>query len=255
MRINLITIFAFTLTLMLSTGLSAQEKFADLSAKERIKVAEQEEIDAKSDSDFQRMMLTGHELFKERHYLKAIHKYEEAQEKRPYNVYPKVIIADIELSMKDTLEVLRKEEKKLQNQRDNQRSDQQKPDKEQKEIPVESEAERLKRVNEWEKKEREKRAQERERTTDKKEETVSAQPTGDIAVMSVEDFRKELGQTYPTGITEEIIEEGNKTITKRVKVAGGKGDEYKRVEHGWGGIFFFKNGDAITERMWKQETE
>ncbi len=254
MRINLLTIFAFAVSLMASTAISAQEKFADLSAKERIKVAEQEEIEAKSDSEFQRMMQTGHELFKQRHYLKAIHRYEEAQERRPYNVYPKVIIADIELSMKDTLEVLRKEEKKQQSQQDNQRTEAQKSEKDQQEMPVETEAERLKRVNDWEKREREKRADERERTTEKQE-TVSPQPTGDIAIMSVEDFRKELGKTYPSGISEEIIQDGNKTITKRVKVADGKGDEYKRVEHGWGGIFFFKNGDAITERMWKQETE
>jgi hypothetical protein len=74
-------------------------------------------------------------------------------------------------------------------------------------------------------------------------------------VISKDEFREELGEQYPSGITEVITSEGNKTITTRIKVENGKGDEYKRVVHGWGGVFYFKNGDAVTERCWIQETE
>jgi hypothetical protein len=237
--------------LFVSTGLFGQNDFAQLSAKDRIKVAEQEEIDARRDADFQRIMQSGHEFFKEKHYLKAIHKYEEAQEKRPFNVYPKVIIADIELSMKDTLAVLRKAEQ-MESERTVQKEI---PKQEVKPEPeVESEAERQRRLEEWERNEREKRAEERERQKEL-EKPATTVVEGDVPVISQDEFREELGSKYPSGITEEITSEGNKTITKRVKVADGKGDEYKRVVHGWGGVFYFKNGDAVTERVWTQETE
>jgi hypothetical protein len=238
--------------MLASASLYGQEDFAELSAKDRIKIAEQEEVNARADASFQRTMQAGHELFKQRHYLKAIHQYDAAQEMRPYNVYPKVIIADIELSMKDTLAVLRKaEQMEMKREKTSEQvADQKEP------IPeAETEEERQKRQEEWEQKEREKLATARTRQKAAKEERPTAAVDGDVRVISTEEFREELAGQYPTGITEEITSEGNKTITKRIKVADGKGDEYKRVVHGWGGVFYFKNGDAVTERCWIQETE
>ncbi len=247
---QIITLF-FIAGLLSPALVKGQEKFAGLSAKERIVIAEKEESEAKSDSDFQQMMQIGHELFKQRHYLKAIHQYEKAQEKRPYNVYPKVIIADIELSMKDTLAVLRQQEQLEMQKQDAQRPETlQNPDNN---PEPESEAERLKRVNQWEREERRKLEAEREREKVKEPEVIKNQ--GDVVILSMDDFQKELAEKYPSGITEEVTVDGNKTITRRVRVSGGKGDEYKRVEHGWGGVFYFKNGDAVTERVWIQETE
>lgn len=237
--------------LLVSPDLFGQNDFAELSAKDRIKIAEQEELDARNDAEFQRIMQSGHDLFKQKHYLKAIHKYEEAQEKRPYNVYPKVIITDIELSMKDTLAVLRKAEQ-LEKEQEIKKEI---PEPEVKpETEAESEEERQQRLEEWERKEREKRAAERERQKEK-EKPATRTIEGDVAVISKDEFREELGSKYPAGMTEEVTSEGNKTITKRIKVVNGKGDEYKRVVHGWGGVFYFKNGEAVTERVWVQETE
>jgi hypothetical protein len=71
----------------------------------------------------------------------------------------------------------------------------------------------------------------------------------------VEDLRKELGAKYPTGVTERTYTEGNRTITERIVVRDGRGDEYRKVVHAWGGKFYFKNGEAIPERVWVQETE
>lgn len=249
---HIITLF-FIAGLLSPTMLEGQENFAGLTAKERIVIAEKEESEAKGDSEFQQMMQIGHELFKDRHYLKAIHQYEKAQDKRPYNVYPKVIIADIELSMKDTLALLRQQEQlELQNQ-DRPRTETLEDKNPDTNPEPESEAERQKRVNEWEREERRKLEAERERQKEKEPEVSQSQ--GDVVILSMDDFQKELAEKYPTGITEEVTVDGNKTITKRVRVAGGKGDEYKRVEHGWGGVFYFKNGDAVTERVWIQETE
>ena len=72
---------------------------------------------------------------------------------------------------------------------------------------------------------------------------------------TINEIQEELASEYSDGVTEETFTEGNRTITKRVVVMDGKGDEYRMVKHGWGGVFYFKNGTSITERVWKAETE
>lgn len=246
----------FSLSILSITAVSGQEDFAQLSTKERINIAENEEKEASSDVAFQTIMQNGHELFKERHYLKAIRSYEQAQERRPYNVYPKVIIADIELSMKDTLETLRAAEK-AETRKEQIKKAPEKTIQPEKDTPEpESEKERLEKLEKWENQERERMERERELEKERKEsQPAKTQMEGDVAILSTEDFRKELGDRYPNGVTEEVYTEGNKTITKRIIVSDGIGNEYKKVVHGWGGIFYFKNGEAVTERVWTQESE
>lgn len=68
-----------------------------------------------------------------------------------------------------------------------------------------------------------------------------------------EEKRKSLGSVYPEGITEEIIEEGNKIMTKRVVVRQGKGDEYLKVQYNWGGTYYFKNSKSVSDSVWLTE--
>lgn len=247
-------VFCFILSVVFISA-NAQEEFEALSAKERIEIANREREEAKGDVEFQGLMQKGHQLFEGKHYLKAIRAYEEAADRRPYNVYPKVIIADIELSMKDTLAVLREAEK-----RELEKSTQEKKKKEEREVQkddgkTEQPDDPIKRLDEWEAQEREKRQSQRD-AEDRKKRTPPPviEVNGDVQKVSMEDYRKELGEQYPSGVTETITEEGNKVITTRVVVRDGRGDQYKKVVHDWGGVFYFKNGDAVTERVWNQET-
>lgn len=66
--------------------------------------------------------------------------------------------------------------------------------------------------------------------------------------------RSKLAQEYPEGVTEESYTEGNKVIIRRVVVNGNKADEYSKVIAKWG-TFYFKNGQSITETMWKDQTD
>ncbi len=66
--------------------------------------------------------------------------------------------------------------------------------------------------------------------------------------------RNKLAQEYPPGVTEESYTEGNKVIIRRVVVNGNKADEYSKVIAKWG-VFYFKNGQSITEAIWTRETE
>ncbi|MCB0480352.1 MAG: hypothetical protein KDC83_02925 [Flavobacteriales bacterium] len=68
-------------------------------------------------------------------------------------------------------------------------------------------------------------------------------------------FVTALAKKYPEGITEEKFKEGNKEITKRYKVENGRGTEYMVVRHSWGGVFYFKNGEPITQNIYELETK
>ncbi|HLV53722.1 MAG TPA: hypothetical protein VKY29_06865 [Cryomorphaceae bacterium] len=242
--------------LLLSTVANAQDEWENLSTRERLRIGEQEKREAENDAEFQKLMREGHSLFKDKHYLKAIRKYEEAQEQRPYNVYPKVIIADIELSMKDTLAILRENER-LENLRNNpppppeaeeESTEEYKPEL------TETKQETIDRLSDWEREERRKREMQRERERQREEEPSSVPTSGEVPQMSTEEYQAELGRTYPQGVTETVEKEGNKTITTRIVVKDQKGNSYRKVAHDWGGVFYFKNGKAVTQRVWDEET-
>ena len=72
---------------------------------------------------------------------------------------------------------------------------------------------------------------------------------------NTENFRKYLATIYKEGWTEEKSEEGNKKILKRVHIYGDRGDEYQRITHHYGAIFYFKNGLSITYGTWVSETK
>jgi len=247
------------ITLLMQQIAYAQNDFKKLSAQERSAIAEREMLEAARDFDFLRLMDEGYALFVQKHYLKAIRKYEVARDLRPYNVYPKVIITDIELSMKDTLQMLR--EKETEAERTADRFERKPPpelpnrEKEMKEFD-EREKERLKNVDKWEQNQRRQVADQVALKKDEDDKKLTLQPlTGqDVPVASIEDLQKELGKLYSEGITQRSYDEGNRKITEHIVVKNGLGNEYKRVEHAWGGKFYFKNGSSISERVWQEET-
>src|SRR5690554_6055791 len=178
------TPFISIILLLTSTLVSGQEKFAELSSKERIQVVEKEEKEAANDERFQSLMQDGHLLFKEKHYLKAIHTYEKAQDRRLYNVYPKVIIADIELSMKDILQALRvaeKAETQKEKLKQSEKPAELKNDSTPKDPEPESEEERRKKQEKWEDEERAKLERQRELEKQReKEKPAETEMAGDV---------------------------------------------------------------------------
>lgn len=65
----------------------------------------------------------------------------------------------------------------------------------------------------------------------------------------------DLAKSYPPGITEELKTGVRKNIVRRVMVVENKGYEYLKVEHEWGGVYYFKDGQSINKQLWEQETE
>lgn len=62
------------------------------------------------------------------------------------------------------------------------------------------------------------------------------------------------GKQYPPGLTEEVEKYPNKVVVKRIIVADNAATVYERVDHNWGGTFYFKNNESITQRTWEMES-
>ena len=83
-------------------------------------------------------------------------------------------------------------------------------------------------------------------------------------VRSKETYRKEKGpmdvaqtdlaKEFPQGVTEEVYEEGNKSVIRRIVVVGNKANEYHKVQS-ISGTYYFKNGRSITEHLWRLESD
>lgn len=259
MRNKTLLIFLLFAGVFASTSALGQGRdFSELSASERAERAEKETLEAAQDQAFLYLMDKGHEMFREKRYLKAIRTYEDAGALRPNNVYPPVIIRDIEISMKDTLNTLRKKEAEELDSAKEQRTKPELPDREKIMAEFrEKEAERQQKAAQWESKERQQLARHREL---KKDEEGQKRELGDfsgsdVRDASIEEFQESLAEEYNEGVTQRSYEEGNRKITERVVVKNNKGNIYKRVEHAWGGKFYFKNGTPISEESWKQETQ
>jgi hypothetical protein len=75
---------------------SLTRDFAKLSAKERSRIAREEQDAAAADAQFQSVMAEAEALFAQQRYEAALARYQEARRLRPYNVFPKVKIQDLE---------------------------------------------------------------------------------------------------------------------------------------------------------------
>ncbi|NND94235.1 MAG: hypothetical protein HKN45_05175 [Flavobacteriales bacterium] len=279
-----------TLTVFLcSLGTSAQIDLSKFSASLRTKMAEEEQLASEQDPVFQELMAQGVKEFENNEFEEAIQRFEEAGNRRPINVYPPVMIADVELAKANYVEeepepeaeevpeenkepeLTTEERVELMYQRDLAKVYDKLPPKPKEkepdpiEEPEERDAEGLliieKEVNIEKSKDDEipnshtpetnneiKIVKETPRTESLKKNTEEeSNPT--------QDAQAELGKEFPDGVTEEVFQEGNRTITRRIVVKDRIGNEYRRVKHGWGGIFYFKNDISISERVWTEETQ
>ena len=70
-----------------------------------------------------------------------------------------------------------------------------------------------------------------------------------------EKYLSELAENYEEGITWEEIKEPKRTITRAIVVHGEQADEFKKIRYNWGGIYYFKNGQSITQGLFQQGTK
>jgi tetratricopeptide (TPR) repeat protein len=67
-------------------------------------------------------------------------------------------------------------------------------------------------------------------------------------------YLRNLADQYPEGVTIQYAKVKGRSLTRYIVVKEGLADEYWKVEHDWGGVFYFKNGRSISYNVFKIET-
>lgn len=63
-----------------------------------------------------------------------------------------------------------------------------------------------------------------------------------------------LAEEYPEGVTVENYEFDRRKVTRVIVNYDGKATEYRKVKHSWGGTYYFRNGQTISQAVFNVET-
>lgn len=226
------------LFIIISLSAYTQTDWSKLSANQKIKLAKKEQKEAKKDPEYLQMMDEAMRLFQEGQYEKAKEKYAQAHLRRPDNVYPMVMLDDIEIAMNLPKEELVEEEVPVS-------------EPEIEVILIEEPAlEEDQNIENSEIKE--------EIIVEEKEINLPKDPEKTTPVVAKPERRSELKspatqvqKSYENdGVYRESLKEGSAKVEQITIVEKGISTVYRRVDHSWGATYFFKNGEAITEKEW-----
>ena len=215
---------------------SLTDEFAKLSAKERARIAKEELEEAARDTRYQAVMEEAEALFRARDFEASLEKYKEARELRPYNVYPKVKIQDLQALLK-RLEEEANAAKEAPAEQPAPKAEvpamENKPPTPQSagELPV---VEPQHQVN---------TAVEKPVRPKEPEPKVASLPQSAGPVQGPEAL--EAG--------ERLYREGRATVLERRVPEEGKLIVWRKVTHPWGEVVHFRDGQAIPARTWTEQ--
>lgn len=213
---------------------SLTEDFPGLTAKERSRIAKKESEEAKVDAEYQAVMNEAERLFQEQHFEEALAAFRKARALRPYNVYPKVKIKDLEAMLgKSPVAAVPTLDPDPGTQPVSSEPEAAEPQAE--EPPV------VQRVQ-----------QERTAPTEKAIVVPRTSRIGSTAP-TVPKRQVESGTApAPDGVTELRYKEANAFVIERRVVEERRPVVYKRVQHACGQVYYFKDSTGIGERVWKE---
>lgn len=226
------------LLIMISLTSYAQTDWSKLSANQKIKLAKKEQKEAKKDPEYIQMMDEAMLLFQEGQFEKAKEKYTQAHLRRPDNVYPMVMLDDIEIAMNLPKEEMVEEEIPLAE-----------PEVE---IIIVEEPALLEDQNiDNSKVEEEILVEEKEIIIPKDPEKTAPIVAKPERKAEVKNPSTQVQKSYENdGVYRESLKEGSAKVDQITVVEKGVSTVYRRVDHSWGATYFFKNGEAITEKEW-----
>lgn len=213
---------------------SLTDQFPNMSAKERARIAAQEKDEAGKDGAYQALMQEGERAFQEGRYEEALATYEKARAMRPYNVYPKVKIEDLRTLLKkqaptsDPVVVQKREDP----------------------VAVAPHA-----VDSIVVPKGEPAAVTPPAPVPPAIPEEHPTPKSDPGVVSPAPAERRSAAPVgkrPEGVIERRYREGHAYVIERAVEVEGRLVVYKRVYHNYGQVFYFEDGLAVDERVWKQ---
>ena len=225
---------------------SLTKEFAELSAKERNRIAKKEESEAISDVAYQAIMTQAEALFREKRFEESLEQYKVARNMRPYNVFPKVKIQDLNALLHlraeqapapsgsndgFTIEKLERPAEPvivLTPTPDPIEVPEQKPT-----IPVMIEEKPVVVVN-----------------APASVPVQETRPNVTVEKVIIAPVPAEESEPLPDGMVENYSKEGRALVCEREVTKEGKKTVYRRVIHPWGEKMYFKDRVAVSERIW-----
>ncbi|MFN3876124.1 MAG: hypothetical protein ACK4L7_09470 [Flavobacteriales bacterium] len=211
---------------------SLTREFARLSAKERTRIAAAEQEAAARDERFQTVMAQAEGHFREQRFEEALALYREARAMRPYNVYPKVRIQDLEalLAQRAALPAEpgpdTEEPPNVAHGAVDERPDSP-PEAAPRAVP--------------------KDGPDRPARAARPPEPPARPASG--AKQTARPMVRE--PQMPDGMVERSFVEGRAVVLERRVVKDGAETVYRKVAHPWGQVVHFRDGLAISEREWE----
>lgn len=206
---------------------SLTKEFAKLSAKERSKLAKQEEADAANDAVYQDLMARAERDFAAGRFDDARELFQQARQRRPLNVYPKVKLEDLEaLVAKRAAEeaagtgpIVADEPKLI--------------------VPDTATAPINYQVGSQS-------ADTPPPSVPRKEEPKASPGRTEHRAVPHEEPR------VPLQEGEREYMEGNAKVLEILVAEGKRTVVYKKVKHPWGQLYYFRDGESIGDRVWRE---
>jgi hypothetical protein len=243
---------------VLGQDTSLTKEFSKLSAKERSRIAREEEERAAQDKAFQTVMEQAEALFRQQRYEESLDKYKEARTLRPFNVYPKVKIQDLQALLD------RRAAEEAAAAPDPQAVEEAAPEPpaipatSTVESPVKPPAEPIKEppVQRTDTAPayvapppppatREEPPPQR---LAKERPAADTMPAAPVPARVVEPRSEPMEEEY-----ERIIREGRAVVIERRVLRDGRPVTFRKVTHPWGEVVHFRDGIAIPSRTWDEE--
>jgi hypothetical protein len=220
---------------------SLTKEFAGMSAKERNRIAKQEQEEARNDPRFIAVMAEADAHFQAQRYEEALGKYAEARRLRPLNVFPKVRIQDLQALLA----------KRAAEQQAEAASQPEPETLAPGSTPVPAEELRPLPTN----------AAEPVGVPVREHPATPASTTAPVprsapAARTIEKkplpepVKSEAEPPLADGVQERSFIEGRAVVLERVVTKDGLTVAYRKVTHPWGQVIHFRDGLAISEREW-----
>ena len=224
--------------------------FQKLSAKERARIAKEEQEAAQNDAAYQTVMVEAELHFRELRFEESMAKFKEARVLRPYNVYPKVKIKDLEalIAKRDAEEAVKQAE----------------------ETPKANSTIQIEPVNAG------KLVIDKspvvivsdpvplpstvpkvpERVALSSKEPIPDPPVQRSAAVPVQQRKEPLVEPVPPETEgERVYKEGRSVVVEVRLLQNGRLVVYRKVTHPWGGIDHFRDGSSIPDHVYNEAME